>query len=339
MIALTLALLTFAPVDAPETPTAQELERKMLDYRNAIKTGHVIVRSRQRIDRASPDNERITFEYDIVFEGTKVRSIVTWKSPDWERVTGAVVSGDDYIRNWSANQRVDIGKLPVPNPFLADAIHPRALGIAHTPIRSSREIDLDKPFWFATGESTVTADPIDGEPAWRIDHRLSAVGRVLLWIVPSRGHSLARLEVRFENSERQRSLQLLEVDLRQYGPTGIWYPRQMTYRRSGGQGDGPDDVWLEEVAEVESAEFGIPVKPSNFGVEGLNLPPGRKILGPGHRAMYWDGKRLRQEVARDFPDDLGAATGPSARWPWWVGAGVTILGTIALALRFLPLKG
>lgn len=287
-----LCFISTPPPDGVPIPSSQELEQRIREYRKSIVTGHVVIESRTPRTKAR-GYEAITRTYHVTFEQGKIRCMVDWVHPRWARMTRSVRTEHSFIRDWSEDYPILVGGPEgPPRASGMEVFDPRLLGLAPTMLTRSSQFDLDH-FWFSgTGESPiVTEEVLEGERTWRIEYRPSTSDRVLLWVAPRLGYTTPRVEVRTKSGNAFIPRQILKASYTQYPPGNVWYAMNVTYQSLTSKGV----VDEEENLQVREATFGTKVDSAAFRFEGLGIVAGRKVRGPGNRAMIWNGHRLVDE--------------------------------------------
>ena len=96
------------------------------------KTGHVVARVTNKIDRQAPLYESIVRTYDQVFDGSRIRSIVTWQSPKNTRKTRTLVDGKLFVREFTDEVPVEVfpDQSEADNFAKLEAGDPRLLGLS-----------------------------------------------------------------------------------------------------------------------------------------------------------------------------------------------------------------
>jgi hypothetical protein len=132
----------------------------------------------------------------------------------------------------------------------------------------------------------------NGEPVWKVRYRIT--GRqdptfTEYWLASDKGGLPVSIEV-WTGENDKRSGESLKAKLGQYAPKGIWFPKEVVFRKFHGA-----KVRIEEIATVEEAQFDKAIPDGTFTLSGLGLPKGRVVDVDG-RLMIWTGERLRPKT-------------------------------------------
>jgi hypothetical protein len=315
-----LALMTLLPgSDDASSLDTDTIVRRAVGYRAGIQRGHVMFSVRYNRNTNAADYEQVIKNYDMYFDKKSVRSIVHWNHPAWARVTKTVVTDENFISEWSKEDRVVTGPRSESTMaiYVQEAFDPRLLGLVPVDVSLLYRSSIGHPFFFSENEhSKAIDDKLDGQDALRIDYRIAPDRRVRLWIAPRIGYGVLRLE-RENGTPGQpgHSLAVVSSKFEKSERGGIWFPKEVTRRQFSG-----DTLLTEEVIHVERVQLNTDVDPAFFSFKGLALEPGTKVMDVHHRMMIWTGSQLVDEHrSRDPSTD---ATNPSprrttTRWFWW----------------------
>lgn len=294
--------------------SATMLERQVLKYRKeSFQRGHVVLHCINR----SKSNQETEFEFDITFDGEKLRfdrksrllGSSTWAGPERFAVTKT-----GYIEDIGPELVITTGRRTTEDarPYVNTVFDPRSLGMTvagtagmiHGGVGDLvGRADRDDP--------TVTSDRVGGLETRRLDYRFKSGSDVSIWIVPNQGFSVVRAEVRREGPGGS-FMQSVVSDMKQYQEGGIWYPSRSKQELS------VNGEWQErQVITVTEAEFGIPVDQRIFTLAGFDLTPGQVVQDSSTGSpvgMIWNGNKVKRMTTGDVRAARTNAVADS-RWP------------------------
>lgn len=313
-----IALLAIAALAGPSSADdelADKLLRSALEYKQGIRTGHVVLR--MSYSKADESREQTKVRYEIDFDGDQVRSIAEYHGPKGTTTARALMTRRDFLFDEGTPAAAVTGRLtelatdPMTKGRLSDAFQPKLLGMVPEPVPAHAGITLGEAFWFANRRPrSVTRETFGGEDAWKIVYEFENPGReVRLWIAPRFGHGVVCHELEWTRGRAEgRKPSMLRVESRYKQYTDVWFPEVVTYQHLV-QGT----VQVEQATTVESAEFGAPADPAIFSPGRLGLKPGRMVIGSGRKALTWNGNAL-VDMQGDLPRKMQDArrSGPLA---------------------------
>lgn len=354
-LALILSFCTgaLAAVEPPEFSPA-DLEQRALDYRrHMIRSADIILQMEKETRTGSGEFREHRFEHHTRLEGSRIRRAVRGHgSRTWGNWSETVLSGADYI-SWPGPQ---YGVLVAPQDEYDDAqdhlnvYDPRALGL-----NLGGLVDLDRDGIGSVLNRRshrpvgVEAVRVDGADLLRIDYETAGEGHLSVWVAPSQGYGVVRMEhaFTFADGEREPGLRRMIADLERM-EGDVWYPRSVTTEFLI---DG--ERISREVVTVSEARFNIDLPESTFTLAGLNLPVGHEILDRSKgsaRVLRWDGEQVvgisAEEVRRDeaAAKTLGTIDKPQretfkAGWrQWLLYANAAVLGIAVVVLMWRGLR-
>jgi hypothetical protein len=215
---------------------------------------------------------------------------------------------------------------------------PRQLGFCLLPHGRLRKHGLDYTVG-STDRKDVRLEEGEhaGQKAWVVRATTISGGADLrVWILPTRGHTVGRIEARGEYKGKPWAT-TLESDLQEYDH--VWFPRKYTYREAI-HAVHPDKPMAEQTVEVLSAEFNRPIDPKVFTLAGMNAAPGTPVVAANEPMRFW----TESGVQRDNPTPPPSAVPPNAQPPepvqplpgsgrWWYLV-AAVLCAVAAVLFF-----
>lgn len=339
LISATLAISTWLIAAQSPVPSARELKQKALGSRDGLRSGHIILEMREpKVGNPSgKDYQQVVRKFDVYFDGKKRRSFVDWTHPNWKKSTRATITEFDYIFDWGPDYWVQVGSVrDLPLASTGQLFHPALLGMFCVDIGFLYNIERESklPALYELGgkeEGTVTRDAIEGENTWRLEFKPRPKRTVRIWVAPRLGYQPVRVEAAEEGSGDKPFVTRVSSLYAQFPRNNVWFPKKVLYTSFLGP-----DIYDETIIEILEAEFNQPIDPALFGIEAFDLSPGRKLLGPGNRAMNWDGKRVVNSIHRAQTEELESSPASRLRpkdsaysW-WWLGA--VMLSLVAITL-------
>ena len=280
-------------------PSVEEVERKVLNYRESIDTGHVVFNA----ITSDNSNESQRMRYTVTFDRDLIR--FSWvggvKGTDgWGPPHVTTIAENEYFSNYPPPVSVTIDfKSRVPKiREHYQVLDPRALGmdvnsLSSIPTRGLvglvNRADRSKP--------EISNADFEGQATWLIKYVTFGGQYVQIWIAPDQGYGLVHAETKFDSP---RGLLHFSVTskLKKYSEGDIWFPSRIENRSTI---DGKPNA--QQIVEVEQAEFNAKVDPETFTLAGLGLEVGRPISdrrGNGH-AQVWDGKQAVEVTLPNAP--------------------------------------
>jgi hypothetical protein len=173
---------------------------------------------------------------------------------------------------------------------------------------------------------SIGAEMHDGLECWRVEHSRVNGAVTRLWIAPSQGYSVVRIETEFTDGAH-RIIDSVHCNLVNYDQQGLWFPKGSHYERSI---DG-------EIVEMEECQLivhhlNLPVEKSTFALAGLGIPAGTpitRIPSDFRGSLVWNG---REAVPRSL---LSAPGVPAGGWRASLGlasAGLALVAALAVVV-------
>jgi hypothetical protein len=280
-------------------PTVAEVEKQVLDHRRSIQRGELVFQSKTYTDGA-PARERVT---RIWFEADAMRCDVTLRYDPNEHphreIYGRNCEKEGHDLNYSEQK--------FPGTTLALGLHkgdasgrgnashmmldPRLLGMA--PDSSPNLVKCHLDSFVGRRERkppTIRQASWKGIDCWLIEYTILQGRSVRIWIDPRRGPSVVRLEFEGISREQRPLVDSVESDLREYSPSGMWYPQSCVYERHI---DGK--LVEKEVVDVEVVSLNEPLDPEVFRLAGMRIPGHLPITGldsPIGKELWWNGEEI-----------------------------------------------
>jgi hypothetical protein len=328
----TLAGLCAVAAYSAQPPSVEEIikrEKEIIQSRTGIRSGRVVL-TRTIVSSREPMNQGLVQRYVTYFDGDKMRADVNSTSPLETAFTKTVFTKDTFIREGKAFEFVQVyGALTRPKSTI-EVPDPRRLGLIAWTFSTISQLGFEVHFVRPDRDQFRVEAGIDGgEPIWKVRYRIPRAGRPAFgeyWLAPKKGGMPIYIEVS-GGEGNQSTKQSVKVNLRQYGPNGIWFPEQVVFRYFQGA-----SVVDEEVDSVEEAVFGESVPDRLFTVAGLGLPKGRVVSLDGD-LMIWSGERLSPKIHGE-DDALEEVQKPSWNTSriWLIALNSIVLACIAAAL-------
>ncbi len=316
---------------AVAAPTALELERNALAARQELRSGRLKIHA-SRWSATDGDDRIVEFEYDIVFDGERIRfdrrqSVLHAKGESVEMPPPDKYLGLDdrcmlYSDTLSTSGRITAVtiqetrgtayRVPV---FKGAQFDPRLLGVM--PSHSAVLYGLPIEEFLGRADrvkSVVREEKVNGERVWRIDNTYRPGIKARMWIAPRQSFGLVRAEA--ELLGRTHSIQ---CKLRQDAASGLWFPESVVYQERL-----KNKVIMEEVLTVEEAEFNVDIDADVFTMAAMDMPSGTyacEIPPNPFGGRIWNGRKL-------VPAD--ALTIGAIGWTGWLA--ISLCSVVAAAL-------
>ena len=320
---------------------AADVSQRVLEARREFESGEVRFRVRAW-KPAEPGQTIYDLRYVSTFSEDGLRTIkhTPRVQPAGEGGAGLRVTTGSSVAG--VVQHADVG-VPDLKPLVAsqtpaggdaaerrrgELFEPRLLGIVGGLVSQlAGEMELDADLGSpkivpgsARAETTATG-------LIRLEQRMSWGTDALFEIDPGRGYNPTKIV-----STRPDFVDQTTITLKEWRP-GVWFPATIITDRFDLTADRKRHVMRERVL-VESADFGTPVDQEVFGLAGLNLKPGTRVVGATAAQPIggvWDGEELVpvRGGARETAEPPRASNG------WWISA---LCGVAAFATLFLYLR-
>jgi len=318
-------LATARADEVPSVDEILEMEKRMLETRKAIRSGRVVVRTRLTKFPRDPSQENVTWRHETYLEDGNIRV----DSSVGENRSQTIVTPDNMIRGFSDQSSVHVFG-PQTRPERPDGVSdPRRLGIVVWYYDSINNHGYEGIFLNPNRDQfKVEAGTDAGEPVWKVSFRMSieTLPRPIFgeyWLSESKGGLPVYIGTRDEGGDEEYS-ESLNVKLKEYGPGGVWFPSEATFRRTRG-----GEILTEQITTVEEAVFGEDLPDETFMLAGMGLPEGKIIDFDGELAT-WNGQR----AVGQGEGGIGPAPPPSGR-VWWamISIVLAVVAAVLLGLR------
>lgn len=332
-------------------PEPKLIHEYCLQYRAAAtQAGAITLHSRTQRDIGGPEASETAVQFRIWFNNGKLRIDMCDVDSDgsergeWERF---IVTERTYT--WIPAGEFEGVTAPVAEYSQSEGgvighfrlFHPRwiGMGVNHESVMEGEpRARLVNPA--AQSNVSIIREDVDGHVAWKLTKRLKypgtddssppIPGEMVYWFAPDAGWSLVRGELR-ELGSRQTKVMSVQSKLRQFGPSGVWFPEVVVREIRYG-----NRVTERTTLTITEADFGTPPDPLVFTVAGLGLPAGQRVAdrtqGPIETVAISDG---RQMVPLSGSALLPAPSPPQSMRAWWllVNAVVLAIVGVVIALR------
>ena len=299
-------------VHAEEAPSfVEEVERKALDYRRKIATGHVVFTA---ISNYST-NESQQMRYSVTFDRDLTR--FSWvgrmrETDDWSQPHMTTIAEHEYFSNSPPPVSVTIN-FNSRAPKIREqyqVLDPRALGMDVNPISSIARNGFENLLNRADRKTPeISSAVFEGQATWLIKYVTTGGKEVQMWIAPEQGYGLVHAETKIDSPNGLNGPLIFTVTskLKRYPDGNIWYPARIENRSTI---DGKPNA--SQVVEVDEAKFNTKIDPATFTLAGLGLEVGRPISdGRGKRGLQeWDGKEAVEVMLPQTPPDPPRPIGP-----------------------------
>lgn len=218
-------------------------------------------------------------------------------------------------------------------PSLRDALDPRSMGYYPTIYVTLKRFPINSLVGSGNrNPPTVTEEVLDGTSCWVVRWDTQSKSSCAVWIVPSKGHNVTRIEAIDRSSEPARRLVVTSA-LSPAGQTGLWFPSRVVFRESRAEA-----TVQEETIDIHEVRLNDPVPPELFTLAGAQLKPTPYVLTPDSKQSGFlvDGKiDASREHSSQF-EDLTPPVLPRRRINYWL-VGLTVACT-ALTVALVVLR-
>jgi hypothetical protein len=329
-------------------PDIDSIEKQVLEYRRSIQRGHIVFKQKTFKNTIYESHfDRVT---TIWFDGKKLRNDDLLRYTDEPKDTplhrevkcrNCEKNGYwvDYIDKKSpqgelAVSMTDMTANPLPEVF--NLIHPRCLGMAPESFPNLTASRAHLESYVARSDRRNTSIQ---RVSWKdrecvqISYQLPTDAdyadnaHVRIWISLHQGPSVVCIEAEADVHGKHYA-DTVESDLRQFMPSGLWYPQAVVYERLI---DGKSVE--KEVTEVQLLALNEPVPLEIFTLAGMELPvdkPVSVVDKKEGRLLYWNGEKLVPKSSRR----PSALRPPSlfARQHWLLVANAVLFALLAILL-------
>ena len=284
-------------------PTAQELVKKMIEYRQGLKNGKIILAVEHKgefFEGRAMDSKHQLVGYFMHGCIRNDRIMVDGNGKELIEQTVVTPAWRIHIPSCEDELAFFIGLGSDTEPDYRNLVYPDLLGLYGVPISFTNDIapyDVSNLCPANVSSFNVEKDILEGIPVWKISFSLPSRNHLCnFWVDPERGHNLVRLFSRFTGSRGSNATFEYNVKLKKFG--NKWFPSTI---RCIQREDSV--IVIDEHIEVK-AEFGN-VTDKMFTLAGLDIPLGRKFFGENDKGMtavcYWDGNSISQDFTNaDF---------------------------------------
>jgi hypothetical protein len=316
-------------------PAAEEVEKQVLEYRQALKHAELKLSQATYLKESGPpDRERRT---RIWFDGKKLRNDIELRynadQPFHREIHGHHCEREGYLLFYSQEppapgtalamsfQKIE----PATDPLSCPVIDPRLLGLAVCSSPDLAQSHFEE--WVRPPNRrppSIRKTTLNGKDLLLIEYTLLNGVLVRTWVAPEWGPSIVRMEAE-DVVDGKQMLDSTVCDYADPPPGRYWYPKSCTYQRMI---DGK--LANKEVAQVEIVSLNQPIPPEAFTLAGMGIAKGTPIKGlptadKADGPRFWNGETILTQQMPRIPADLpGASTG--WRRPFLLG------GSLFLAL-------
>ncbi|MFG0335941.1 MAG: hypothetical protein ACF8TS_21495 [Maioricimonas sp. JB049] len=323
VVGIVALLALYGNIHAAEATPGMELELKLLEYRQQLDHGKVVLKVETLAPVSRPHSTEYNGRYKIEFDGNQIRS--EYQTEDYpigphRRILTSdqiIVMSHDFSSILDLDQVVSSGSLDVLNPTL--------LGAAQGPVAILDNWTLEERLAYPDrSNETVTDEMLDGIPVKRISYDRSIGNHFDIWIAPSMGHAILKRMVTSDDG----SVATMSCDCAEY-PPGVWFPSRVEQQQTSAEGE----LVEHEIATVESADFAYRPDEVRFSLLSLDLPVGKSVNDNGIRKV-WNGRELEMPGAKRARqvEQVKAEQRRAEWWPW-AAAGLAV-AAVGLRLFF-----
>ena len=350
-----LLVVTASIADPASQDEVTEVERHAMRYRDAIRSGHVLVSTIYEEFAETPDGDAMPGiqeasptrrDYEFWWDGADRKTITRYARGGDNSSTAtaeAQIRGLDFVLSHDLTDRAEAVTL-YPEAAsslqsLRQDIDPRGLGLFNDSIEQTiGRSYLDGSVGYPSRRGTVVAR--DGHL-----HRVSFVStgsgpresQANLWFDPAKGYNPVRLENTTSFGEFRLRWQT-EVDLVRIDD--VWFPNRIVFEQSRAEGSQETfQVKRRQTVDVEAFQFNRPLAQDTFAPATIDVHPDDMI-----RFKSADGRDYRELRFRDEPSieallrrigrsgsrpaatDALASPADGSRW-WWIGT-LSALGVL-----------
>jgi len=288
---------------------AKDVLDETLKYRTErLRSGNVEL----SIENYSAGNKESEFKHIFYFTSDDLRYDRTGRTANgvWGSTSRFISSKGVVIRDVLPRRDLTVTIDPQP-PFRRDtetiSYHPRDLGVSYVDTSVLKRLGPKNLFAsLAALDSSVEEIVYRDQQVYKLSFEDGKNATVTFWVSPDQGYNPLRIECRFRGDEM---LQATDVVLKQYPPSGIWYPERTTSITLHNSAE-----LSRQVVTVKHASFDIEIDPKLFTLAGLELTPGRPISDrttENFGSQTWDGEKLvSDDPARkiDLADNSASTT-------------------------------
>jgi len=299
-VALVCNAVGVATEATPSIPEdIKQLEDAILANRRSINSGHFRVK---RVYDSPGEKEHQEWEITTWIDGLRVREELKREDAD---VTQCY--GDKYF------YRNTFWKLPKPRNSVLTVMDLKLVDRKNQYYFHEPLMLMLHPLWYRAAVNyhmeTVVGSPgrtqlrtdtttWDGRDARKVSFAIGE-NSLAYWVVPSQGHSIVRMEQRWQDREKKEGMQLNCVQCSvQHTRDGIWFPTKVRYQEflNGG-------LLTQEDLDIEVLSVNQPIALAMFEPETMGIPADtlvqRMPRDPGGE-LKWDGQRIVRMTEEDL---------------------------------------
>ncbi len=276
----------------PPKPDLKEIEERAIQAREKIQSAEVHLRIERNKYEGGVVKQTTRMTATIWVSGTKIRADVIRDGGTFAgfRTVDCLNCDKD---GWGirANDKPQIASSvfrlgPDISGELSNVIDPRIIGYIPTSYETLRNYRLDT----AVGrpdrdEPVMKSERLEGLDCWAIRWTNKNGARMGVWICPSQGYNVVRIEARSPAVSKTEGVQSVSSELRQVHPSGIWFPRRVIY-----EGRSGSELYEREVIDVTEVQLNGAIPPESFTLEGIKLRRGAYISSGDDpkKNGFWD---------------------------------------------------
>jgi hypothetical protein len=324
-----------------------ELEQAALDARHQIKSAELHFQYTYEDFALPAANQKSN--WIVWLEGKRIRCDVTRTvGPNsGSRLIDCVNCEKD---GWGISG-VDDGKLAItfaplgqvgwPGP--ENVFDPRMLGYRTGGLVMLRygQVRLDSVIGSADRDEPVASDDrLNGIACRKLSWKKRNGAMVRVWLAPSLGHSVLRIEVSGENRFPPEGGASVQSEFPSGKIDGAWFPNRVLF-----EAFSKGKLERREELRIDRCRLNEAVAPDVFTFRGLGLPEGTRVVSPDKRLSGYlrDGKidNKPQDTSKFLDETPPAPITPQRRYDPWlivtcVVCAIAAIGTVVLRRRKLP---
>lgn len=281
LLACGIGTLCFSGASARAADAVWQLESRFIKERRSIQSAKITFASQFRTYLRNPSREGVLQRRTVYIEGDSIRCDTSSNV----FVKQHVFTPDVEIINSEPTQHVEVYSPPASNTKPLETPDPLLFGIAVWYSDSINTRGLEE-FFLNPNRTNLKSEECtyNGEPAVKVTFEVP--GPVFGEYVVSKARGGFPVYCRYYAWEGEQAYaRSIDVALKSYGPTGVWYPEEVIFKiETGGK------LAVEEVVSIEEAVFNENLE-NQFSLAGLGLAEGR-LVAVGRELKVWDGSRL-----------------------------------------------
>lgn len=262
-------------------PSAEEVEKAALDARSQIRSIYVKLSVKTEWFPAPSEADQVS-RREIWLSGNKIRGeIIRDKGPDVgvrfidctnSEADGWMISASNRLN--SASYTHPIGTKG--RPELEHTSDPRVLGYSPSQFTLLRSVRLDS----VLGNPGRTAPTVEntmlgGTECMLLKWRTNLKEDVQVWVAPSKGHSVVRIDVVGPGGELERTRSTIRSELQPIADSKFWYPKKVWLERHNGNA-----LETKELVEVSEVRINHAIPAETFTFAGVKLADSTFIIKP-----------------------------------------------------------